>query len=297
MKYLIRTQHISKSFFANKVLHDINLKIRPRTFYALLGENGAGKSTLLRILMGAERSDSGYGEILGNQLLEKRHAVNTKIGYVSETMEFDVPTTMDKFISSYKKYYPRWNEKLFQKMVVDQNFQLNKKFKDYSRGQKMQLALMLALAINPKILLVDEVTSVLDIYSRRYFVGLMHEFVKGGGTVVITTNVISEVQEFATHLLLLRQGKIKMDAPIDDIPKKFIKLKKKKNYQHKIFEDPYCYFAGHTDKEVISYIIPEETFKKYQVPQYIIDKAPPRLEDIFIYYFNFPLEELNERIA
>src|SRR5690606_26952542 len=157
---------------------------------------GAGKSTLLRILMGVETTDGGDYHIFWPHPPERHSSLRDRLGFVSESIEFDLPITMEEFIPYYRQFYHRWDETLFRQLVRDRQFDLHKKFKEYSRGQKMQLCLILALSIRPEILFIDEVTSVLDVSARRYFMQILHEFVGRGGTVILTTNIITEVQHF-----------------------------------------------------------------------------------------------------
>jgi len=191
----------------NQVLDEISFDINKGNFHVLLGENGAGKSTVLRILAGLEKQDGGAGSILGQEMILMSGVQKQKIGYVAETVEYDSPLLMNDFFKFYSKYFPNWNQILFDQIVMDKGLDLGKKFSKYSRGQKMQLNLLGELAKGPEILLVDEITSVLDLYSRRYFLEKLEDFRNTGGTVLLTTNIIKEVESYATDLIILKDSK------------------------------------------------------------------------------------------
>ena len=88
---------------------------------------------------------------------------------------------------------------------------LNKQFDYYSRGQKMQLILTAELCKTPKIILLDEITSVLDVYSRKFYLNLLKNYQQEGGTVFITSNVISEVEKYLDHIIIIKDGLIAFD--------------------------------------------------------------------------------------
>lgn len=299
MTKVIEVKNLGKSFESKQVLKNINFVVEEGTFCALLGENGAGKSTILRILMGIEALDRGEAYILNHDAYSIPVLVKQSIGYVSENIHFELPLNAQEIAEHYKEFYPYFDMKLFIKMAKDRRFDLTKSFQEYSRGQKMQFTLMLVLSINPKILLVDEVTSVLDIYARKYFMTLLHQFVLNGGTVIMTTNIISEIQNYATHLVMIRDGRVHINSVIKDIPKYFLKIRKVPGLDHEVFNDRECYWAGENTDKSNSYIIPMSLKARYEIPEQFIDRRKVQLDDIFIYFFNVSneIEDNNEQAA
>ncbi len=300
MGKVIEVKNLGKSFGAKQVLKNISFSVEEGSFCALLGENGAGKSTILKILMGSETLDRGEVSIFDFDVFKSPSKLRENIGYVSENIHFELPLSAMEVVDHYKEFYPQFDMKLFTRIARERHFDLNKHFNDYSRGQKMQFTLMLALSINAKIILVDEVTSVLDIYARKYFMTLLHQFVKMGGTVVLTTNIIAEVQNYATHLVMLKDGKVHINAVIRDIPKFFVKIRKVPGKEHDIFSDRECYWAGENTDGSNSYIIPTYLKARYELSDEWTDRRGVQLDDIFIYFFNVSsetLEDKNEQAA
>jgi ABC-2 type transport system ATP-binding protein len=284
---IIELKDIAISFAGKQVLDGLNLQITSPGLYALLAENGSGKSTLLSILIGSLAADSGTGSILGEGLNNSTRQNARYIGYVSELVQYDVPMPMKKFIKEYSQLFPNWSQETFDKLTRARNFNLDNRFQNYSRGQKMQWALNIALSIRPKLIMIDEVTSVLDIYARKMYMKELEEYVAGGGTVLLTTNVINEVQHVATDLLFLQDGKIKINEKIENIPKQFIKLRAIPGSNHPILSHPRCVWAGVNSDRSISYIIPTELQGKIDIPADLIDRRQILLDDLFVYYFNF----------
>lgn len=286
MKKIVEVKSLAKNYDKKIVLKNINFNLSAGEFCILLGENGAGKSTLLKILMGSEFSDRGEIKLFDLDPGKHPDIINQKIGIISESFSIDLPITIKDFFPYFASIYKNFDTDFFKKLCRERKFDINKNFKNYSRGQKMQLALMLYLSIQPEVLLIDEVTSVLDVYARKYFMSLINKFVKNGGTVIMTTNIISEVQTYATHLLLLKNGRLAINSSIQEISNKFVKIRRKKEDIHDVFLDRDCYWAGDNSDGSISYIIPTTLLSRYKIPESFQDRRSVLIDDIFIYFFN-----------
>lgn len=297
MAKIIEVKSLSKAYEQELVLKNVSFTVEEGSFCALLGENGAGKSTILKILIGSEMHDRGEALVLNEKIIDGDPKARENIGFVSEHLNFDLPLTLREFVTFYKQFYPKFSAEIFTKLVTERRFDISKKFSECSRGQKMQFALILAIAIQPKVLLIDEVTSVLDIYARKYFMNVLYQFVKNGGTVIMTTNIIAEVQNYASHLLLLKDGKIVINSAIREIPKFFTKIRKRDGFDHEIFMDKDCYWAGENLDGSSSYIIPSYLKTKYEVTETMIDRRSVQLDDIFIYFFNITTEVQDDEAA
>ena len=212
-----RLNNINKNYYFLNVLKDISLYLEKGKFYGLLGENGAGKSTLFQIIVGLERASTGHGEILGESIGDLPSQLKQDIGIVSEKIELDSPLSVKSFFEFYRGYFPRWNQELFDEIIDHQKLDLSKRFNRYSRGQKMQMILAGELAKSPKILLIDEITSVLDVYSRLYYLKILENFKSSGGTIFLTTNVINEVDTHLDHVFILKKGKMVFNGSIEKI--------------------------------------------------------------------------------
>ena len=206
-KPLLQISNISKSFLFKKVLSDVSFELFPGKFYTLVGENGAGKSTIFKIIVGLEYANSGEGLLLGENLTEVSALNKHRIGIVSEQIELENPLNMRHFYEFYSGFFPKWDNQLFKKIIKHQRIDLNKQFKKYSRGEKMQLVLIAELCKSPDILLIDEITSVLDVYGRQFYLNLFKEYTKEkNGTIFLTTNIITEVSHYLDHVFVLKNG-------------------------------------------------------------------------------------------
>ena len=282
---VIKVQGVHKKYHDRVVLADASFDIFAGTFTTLLGANGAGKSTLLRLVAGAEFPDNG--EVFFKDLPVHNWDLQHKsdLFYINENIHIESSLTMDKFVDRFKDFFPRWHEAFFRQMVKDRSLDLARFYHQFSRGQKMQFNLMMALAANPEVLLLDEITSVMDVYSRRYFLGLLHRYCQAGRTVVMTTNIISELQYYTTDLLLLQDGKLKLQGKLADVSGGFIKLRIPAGLQHPILNCPWLKWAGINTDGSDNFLLDAERAQSLDVPVQYLDERETTLEDVFIFHY------------
>lgn len=282
---MIKVNKLTKKYDDKVVIDDVSFELELGKFITLLGQNGAGKSTFLRLMSGFELPNNGSVYYKNEELTSTNFSHVHDLCFIHENLDFKVPFPMNEFIDIFKESIPNWDQLFFNRMLKDRKIKLDKNFQDYSRGQKMQIGLMMALASKAKVLLLDEITSVIDVYGRKYFLELLDKYVKEGNTVIMTTNIISELEFYTEHLLILKGGKIQLNAPTHNIPQMFIKLRKKTNEDHEIFQDERCIWAGVNSDRSISYVAPIKLVTQYELKEDFFDKRSSTLEDIFIYFF------------
>jgi ABC-2 type transport system ATP-binding protein len=210
--HAISIQGISKSYFNKPVLENISFDLEAGRFYALIGANGAGKSTLLRILRRIETPDKGDGTVSGFQLSNDDADFGLDVGYASESVALPFWTSVRAYFETVRSLYPRWDQKLLDQMTEQFGLDLDKNFGQLSRGQRMQALFLYCMAIRPKILILDEVTSVLDSRVRPLALDFCKKFAEGGGTIVMATNLVFEVQGFAHQGIYLSAHKAVVSA-------------------------------------------------------------------------------------
>jgi ABC-2 type transport system ATP-binding protein len=286
MAKIIQLKNIYKNYEKKKVLEDINFELPEGKFTTLIGCNGAGKSTTLRIIAGTEKITTGDVEVCGEDPFGFSFSARKDIFFVHENYQLDMNLSALDMVKIYKDVFPRWSNKIFNQLSKDRKISLKKKYSELSRGQKMQFLLMIGLAARTKILLLDEVTSVIDIDGQRYFLDLLKKYTEEGGTVVLTTNILSEVNGYTDHLILLQDTKLKINKPVEDIQKDFVILNKV--HEHPIFEElraAKIRMSAYDNREL--YIVPIDLVEKHSSIEKCLTSHTPQLEDILIYHFKF----------
>lgn len=214
MSECIVAENIQMHFKGCNALRGINLTIPKGSVYALLGENGAGKTTFIRILTGFQTPSAGRCTVLGLDPIKDALEIRRRIGYVS-----DAPTLYDWmkvgeigwFASSY---YPDGFRERFRQSMEQFELPADQKIKHLSKGQRAKVALALALAPDPELLILDEPTSGLDPLVRRSFMESMVERASSGKTVLLSSHQISEVERVADWIAILHQGKVQLQGEL-----------------------------------------------------------------------------------
>jgi ABC-2 type transport system ATP-binding protein len=191
-------------------LRGVDLSVKPGTVFALLGENGAGKTTLIRILTGFQPPSAGSARVCGLDPTKQALEIRRRIGYVS-----DAPTMYDWmrvheigwFTSGF---YPDGYLEAYRELIKRYELPPMRKIKELSKGQRAKVALSLALAHDPELLILDEPTSGLDPLVRREFLESMIDRAATGRTVLLSSHQINEVERVADHVGILHHGRIQL---------------------------------------------------------------------------------------
>jgi ABC-type multidrug transport system ATPase subunit len=148
----------------------------------------------------------------------------------------------------------------------------------------MQVSFAHAIAICPEVLVLDEITSVLDAHARAYFMNYLGKFCKDGGCVIMSTNIVSEVEHFADHVILLEDSAVKLDMPLSEISKIFCKIRKKVGDESEVFRHEKCVEVGINSDKSISFIIPRDLLERHNLADHFLDYRAVTVQEVFMYY-------------
>ncbi|GIQ67848.1 ABC transporter ATP-binding protein [Xylanibacillus composti] len=191
-------------------LGPINLRLEPGTITAVVGPNGAGKSTLFKLMMNMAQPDSGTVHLFGGSYEEDEVKLKQRIAYVPETFYHpDDGMTVRMETSFVKRWYPRWNEALYQELAAKYELPLDKKLKDCSKGTLRRMELVHALAAEADVLLLDEPSSGLDPFVWRDWIDDLRRWMEQGErSIVIATHMMEEVKRLADYIAILHRGEL-----------------------------------------------------------------------------------------
>jgi len=295
MGKIIELSKVFKSYGKKKVLENVSFSLEEGKFITLIGCNGAGKSTTLRLLAGVESSEEGSISVFGEDPFSFHFPHRPDLFFIHENFEMQFPMNLLEMVKIYRSIYPRWNNSVFNQMLKARKFSIKKQFKDLSRGQKMQFLLMVALAAKPKVLFLDEITAVIDIEGQRYFLDLLKKYTEDGGTVVITTNILSELKDYTDHLLLIQETKLLVDKPVGELQKRFYMLKQTED--HPVFSHPHAAKIRKDFDGQYLFLIPRSVVDEdTQILKFKLE-YPPRLEDILVLHFQLKTEASDEQLV
>ena len=225
-EYAIQTEELVKYFDGRCVLDGIDLKVPQGGIYGLLGRNGAGKTTIIRILLGLEPATRGEATVLGASSWQLPASVLGQIGYVAEGHNLIPNYSVRRIVELYKGLSARWNEQFFRRLLETFRLPMERKVSQLSRGMRAQLNLSLAMATEPKLLILDDPTLGLDTVARRQFLELAIELIsQDGKTILFCSHILSDVERLADRIGILRAGKLVVDCELEELKKRVRKLR------------------------------------------------------------------------
>jgi ABC-2 type transport system ATP-binding protein len=206
------------SFGERRILEGISLKIPKGAVFGLIGCNGAGKSTLIRILLGLMRPDSGESQVYGCNSLELGDPVKERLSYVPQQAEAFQWMKVGEMLDFIARFYPKWDAGYAGAMLARAAISRGAKLAELSPGERQSVALIRALATQPELLILDEPAAALDPAARRE---LLREIARraadSGTTVFFSTHIVTDLERVASHVALLHQGRLLVNAPMDDL--------------------------------------------------------------------------------
>ncbi|HEX4965975.1 MAG TPA: ABC transporter ATP-binding protein [Thermoanaerobaculia bacterium] len=206
-------------------LDGVSLAVPEGSVYAVLGRNGAGKSSLVRCLLGEQKPEAGRVSLLGREVWAERAAILAEVGVVPE--DPDMPPTMTaKQVARFcSRLYPSWDAAGVEARLVRFGVPAKVPFGRLSKGQRAQVALALALAGAPRLLILDDPTLGLDAVARKaVFEELIGELADRGTTVLITSHDLAGVEKIADRVAILSRGKLVLDEEMDVLKHRFRRL-------------------------------------------------------------------------
>ena len=288
MGWAIELNGLSKSFDDVVAVDNLTLKIPQGSIYGFLGPNGAGKTTTIKMMLGLMRPDQGSGKVLGYDLVRESVALRERIGYVAEVHNLYDYMSVDGILAFSRSFYPRWNMQIVEKYLKFFSLPRKQLVKNLSKGMKTQLALVIAMAPEPELLILDEPTSGLDAINRQEFLRIvLEELSVQGRTVFFSSHLLHDVERVADHVAIINQGKLIEVRDVDELKNSVKKIRVV--FQQ---EPDSILFSFHgivnVERQGSAYLISvednlSEILKRLkEVPYYTLDVIDRNLEEIFI---------------
>jgi ABC-2 type transport system ATP-binding protein len=205
--FVIKVQDFRKVYGDLVAVDGITFEVQHGEIFGLLGPNGAGKTSTLETLEGLRSSDGGVLQVMGVDPTREAHKLRNLIGVQLQTSGLPDSMRVDeamRFFSAYHGVAPRYQ--LLERLGLSEKMSLQ--YHMLSTGLQRRLALALALAHNPPVLLLDEPTAGLDVPSRNELHDMMRELQSGGTTIILATHDMAEAEKMADRVTILLQGRI-----------------------------------------------------------------------------------------
>jgi len=217
--------NLSQRYGRLEALHDLNLMVPRGSLYALLGPNGAGKTTAIHVLMNLLAPSEGSAVVLGVDSTRLGPAELAQIGYVSENQKLPGWMTVEQLLAFCKPLYRTWDDDLCRKLVRGFDLPPERKVKSLSRGMKLKVAMVTALAFHPRLLILDEPFSGLDVVVRDELVrGMLELAEQDEWTLFISSHDLEEIENLVDYVGFLNEGKMLLSEELDQLRSRFCEI-------------------------------------------------------------------------
>jgi len=215
----IETRGLSKRFGESYAVKNLNLTVLPNRITAFLGMNGAGKSTTIRMLLGMIRPSEGGARVLGRDISDSRQSIELRrdTAYVSEDKRLYNYMTVEQIVRFTGGFFPQWRADLAAMLLRKYDLPPTRRVSRLSKGMRTKLALLLAIARRPKLLILDEPSEGLDPHSVEDLLETLVSESAEGTTVFFSSHQIEEVERISDQVCVLHRGSLVMDTSADEL--------------------------------------------------------------------------------
>jgi len=221
MSALIEALDLTKKYGAHVALDRANFSVEAGRIVGLIGPNGAGKTTALRAILGLTAYE-GQLKVLGHEPFRERTALMHDACFIADVAVLPGWLRVDHAIDFVAGVHPRFRRDRALALLAKADITGERRMRELSKGMKTQVHLALTMAIDAKLLVLDEPTLGLDILARRAFYdALVNDYMDETRTILITTHQVEEVENLLTDVLFIDKGRIVVDSSLDDIATRY----------------------------------------------------------------------------
>jgi ABC-2 type transport system ATP-binding protein len=208
MTAIIEIEKLTKSYGAQRGIIEVDLSLEQGEVFGFLGPNGAGKTTTIRTMLDLIRPTSGRALVFGIESSADPVAIHRRVGYIpGEFTLYDRLTgmqTLEYFANLRGGVDATYQQSLIERFELDPS----RRFREYSKGNKQKVGVVIALQHRPELLVLDEPTSGLDPLVQQTFFTTLREAVADGASVFLSSHILSEVEKSADRVAIIREGRI-----------------------------------------------------------------------------------------
>lgn len=215
MTKLLVTKKLNRAYGAKKAVNDITLTLEENNIIGLIGRNGAGKTTFLKMLAGYTMPSSGELTLWGQPVFDNLDVISQLV-FVDEEIQYDPSFRLEDILQVSACAYPNWDEAFARKLIRYFRLETKKHYEKLSRGMKTQFNMIVGLSSRAPLTLLDEPTLGLDAAVRKDFYNiLLKDYIEHPRTIIISSHLLSEMENLLTELVLIDEGSLVLHEPID----------------------------------------------------------------------------------
>ena len=224
MTPIISARGLTKRYGRTVAVDHIDLEIPPGRIVGLIGPNGAGKTSALKAILGLCTFD-GELSVLGKNPSRERAALMEDVCFIADVAVLPRWIRVWQLIDVTEQIHQGFSRKTCMEYLAHTKISLNQKVKQLSKGMVAQLHLALVMAIDVKLLVLDEPTLGLDIlYRKQFYTSLLNDYFDEDRTILITTHQVEEIEHILTDLIFIQDGKIVLDSSMEEVERRYLEL-------------------------------------------------------------------------
>ena len=224
MTAMIEMRGVSKSFKQTKALDNVSFTAQPGRIVGLIGPNGAGKTTALRAILGLTNYE-GELKVLGLDPYSERDRLMQDVCFIADVAVLPGWLRVHQAVRFVAGVHPRFRPDRAEEFLSRTTIKRSSRVRELSKGMITQLHLALVMAIDARLLVLDEPTLGLDIiYRKQFYETLLSDYFDHERTILLTTHQVEEVENILTDLLFIDRGRIVLDSSMEDVAANFVQL-------------------------------------------------------------------------
>ena len=220
----IVARNLNKNYNGKPALDDVSFAIEPGRIVGLIGPNGAGKTTALKAILGLT-TFGGELSVLGQDPRTARNALMNDVCFIADVAILPRWIRVSQAIDFVEGVHPRFSRAKCEAFLARTKLQPKQRVREMSKGMIVQLHLALVMAIDAKVLVLDEPTLGLDIlYRKQFYQSLLNDYFDEEKTIIVTTHQVEEIEHILTDILFVRAGQIALAATMDEVAQRFTEV-------------------------------------------------------------------------
>jgi ABC-2 type transport system ATP-binding protein len=224
MTSLVSAKGVSKRFGDVRAVDNVSFDVEKGRIMGLIGPNGAGKTTLLKAVLGLTDCD-GDLSVLGLDPFKQRKQLMQNICFIADVAVLPRWITVSKLVDFMEWTHPNFSRQRAEALLAETSVRSGAKVRELSKGMITQLHLSIIMAIDAKLLVLDEPTLGLDIIFRKeFYSNLLNDYFDGERTIIITTHQVEEIENLLTDIMFINDGKILLDASMESLSGRYVEV-------------------------------------------------------------------------
>jgi len=262
MTTIIEARGLTKSFGSTRALDGVSFSVEAGRIVGLIGPNGAGKTTALKSILGLT-SFQGDLQVLGRNPYTDRDALMREVCFIADVAVLPKWLRVSQALDYVQAVHPRFERERAEEFLRKTDIRMKSRVRELSKGMVTQLHLALILAIDARLLVLDEPTLGLDLLFRRQFYDtLLNDYYDKERTILLTTHQVEEIEHLLTDVIFINHGRVALDSSVEGLATRYAQVNVKADqatraremkpfYEREIFGRVAMFYEGRTPEELV----------------------------------------------